>query len=152
MRKLLGILISLVLILELRGLAIANPSVDNGHTLAPDAVDTVNVVAQRHLRICDNWTGVWDITIQKGSGAISGSYTDNAGCTGTVTGQKTGRKLDLTVKGLAPCRCFDRQHTVVTKPRKSKGWEGTNGLFDGTSDDCKEDFCCYAIGMYRCKK
>lgn len=152
MRRLLGVLISLVLILELRGLAIANPAVDGGHALASEAVVTERVAAQSRKRFCDEFGGVWDITIQKRSGAISGKYTDWLGCIGDVTGQKTGRKLDMTATGLSSCQCYHWQHTVVTKIKYTQGhpyWQGTTGTGGGDSD-CDQG-CCVYTGILRCK-
>lgn len=154
MRNLLCLLVGLALILELAGLAIAAPSVDGrNHVLASDTVVTGHVVAQRSKRFCDGFGGVWDITIQKGTHAISGTYTTATGCIGTVTGQKTGRKLDMTATGLSPCQCHNWHHTVVTKikhPPSYQYWEGTTHLGGGNSEDC-DDICCIYDVILRCK-
>ena len=153
MRNLLCLLVGLALILELAGLAIAAPSVDGrNHVLASDTVVTGHVVAQRSKRFCDGFGGVWDITIQKGTHAISGTYTTATGVHRHGNRAKTGRKLDMTATGLSlPVSMVapygSNENKTSTKLPILGGYYSHGG---GNSEDC-DDICCIYDVILRCK-
>lgn len=148
MRILSGVLV--VLALTLAGITFAGSPVGSGRILMSDGVIAGGVNAQRHLRICDNFAGVWKITVLKRSGAISGTYTGPEGITGEVTGQQNGKSWDLTAKGAGIYGCWNRVHATATKPRKSRAGVGTIGFFDGP-EGC-DDYCCPSMSWSRCKQ
>lgn len=133
MRKLFGCVIVLLLIIGIKGVVLAGSTVEsNGYVLTPDITSAGDISAQKSMSLCDNFGGTWKINIKKRK--ITGTYTTNGGCNWSVTGKKTGKKLDMKASGSCSQHCNTWHQSVVTKQKGSATWVGTTAYGGGTCE------------------